>query len=134
MEFVGVGKRAGAIIIDAMVLFVVGYTMAMVTGETTTAGFNLQGGSAFVFFGIALAYYVVLEATLGGTPGKKALGIRVVKLDGTPLDWQASIVRNLLRFADGFFFYLVGAICVWTSTKKQRIGDMVAGTVVVRSG
>lgn len=133
MEFVGVGKRAVAIIIDTIVLFVVGYAVAMVTGETTTAGFNLQGGSAFLLFGIALAYYVVLETTLGGTLGKKALGIRVVKLDGSPLDWQASIVRNLLRFVDGFFFYLVGAICVWTSASKQRVGDRVAGTAVVCS-
>ncbi len=134
MEYVGVGKRAVAIIIDAIVLFVVGYVMAMVTGETTTGGFNLQGGSAFVFFGLGFAYYVVLEAMLGGTLGKKALGLRVVMLDGAPLDWQASIVRNLLRIVDGFFFYLVGAICVWTSQKKQRVGDRVAGTAVVRAG
>jgi uncharacterized RDD family membrane protein YckC len=60
--------------------------------------------------------------------------LKVVKLEGAgPIDMQAAIVRNVLRLVDGFLFYLIGAIAVWASEKKQRLGDRVAGTIVVRS-
>jgi uncharacterized RDD family membrane protein YckC len=49
------------------------------------------------------------------------------------MDWQASIIRNLLRIVDGFFFYLVGAIVVWVSKGRQRLGDMAAHTLVVKT-
>lgn len=75
-----------------------------------------------------------METMYGGTVGKLALGLKVVKEDGSPLDWQASIVRTLLRIIDGLFFYLIGAILVWTSPTNQRLGDKVAKTLVVRKG
>lgn len=131
MQTVGVGKRAVAVIIDAIILFVVAYVLAMFTGSTTEDGFQMNGAPAFLLFFISFAYYIVLEAVMGGTLGKKALGIKIVKQDGTPMDWQASIIRNLLRIIDGMFVYLVGAIVIWTSKNKQRLGDMVAHTVVV---
>jgi uncharacterized RDD family membrane protein YckC len=134
MEAVGVGRRAVAIIIDSILLSIVGYALAAMTGRTTSEGFNLEGAPAFLFFAIAFAYYVVMEKTSGGTLGKKAMGLKVVKQDGAALDWQASIVRNLLRIVDGLFFYLVGAIVVWVSKSRQRLGDMAAHTVVVRAG
>ena len=88
----------------------------------------------FILLAIAMAYYIVLEAQSGATLGKRIVGLKVVKAEGGgPIDWQASIVRNLLRLVDGFFFYLVGAIIVWTSDKKQRLGDKVAATVIVRT-
>jgi uncharacterized RDD family membrane protein YckC len=62
-----------------------------------------------------------------------AMSLKVVKQDGSALDWQASIVRNVLRIIDGIFFYLVGAIVVWVSKGKQRLGDMAAHTLVVRA-
>ncbi len=133
MEAVGVGRRAVAILIDMVLLFVVGYVIALATGATTAAGFSLQGGPAFLWFGIALAYYVVMEALSGATLGKRAMGLKVVKEGGEPLDWQASIVRNILRIIDGLFFYLVGAIAVWVSKRRQRLGDMAAHTLVVKA-
>jgi uncharacterized RDD family membrane protein YckC len=131
MEAVGVGRRAVAIIIDMIVLGIVGWIIAKFTGGTTSDGFEVTGAPAFLLFLIAMAYYVVMEVQWGGTLGKMALGLKVVKESGEKLDWQASIIRNLLRIVDGFFFYLVGAIIVWTSKKKQRLGDMVAHTLVV---
>ena len=134
MNYAGIGLRAVAVIIDTLLLFIVGYAIAMLTGGTTAGGFNLQGGSAFLWFGVVFSYYMLMEAQCGWTLGKRVLGLKVVKLDGGgPLDWQASIVRNLLRIVDGFIFYLVAAIAVATSDKKQRIGDRVAGTVVIRT-
>ena len=73
-----------------------------------------------------------MEATQGATLGKMALGLRVVKTDGSPITWTDSIIRNLLRIIDGLFIYLVGAIFVWTSPLKQRLGDRAAHTVVVK--
>jgi uncharacterized RDD family membrane protein YckC len=132
MEAVGVGRRAVAILIDSVLLFVVAYLIALATGGTTQEGFHIQGAPAFLWFAIALAYYIVMEATSGATLGKKAMGIKVVKEGGEPLDWQASIVRNLMRIVDGFCFYLVAAITVWVSKRKQRLGDMAAHTLVVK--
>jgi uncharacterized RDD family membrane protein YckC len=133
MEAVGVGRRAVAILIDSILLFIVGYVIALATGATTTDGFNLQGGPAFIWFLLALAYYIVMEKTSGATLGKKAMGLKVMKESGEPLDWQAAIVRNIMRIIDGFVFYLVGAIAVWVSKKKQRLGDMAAKTLVVKA-
>jgi uncharacterized RDD family membrane protein YckC len=133
MEPVGVGRRAVAIIIDTILMGIVGYLLAMVTGSTTAGGFNLTGGPGLLFFLIVIAYYVVMEKTSGATLGKMAMKLKVVKQDGAALDWQASIVRNLLRIIDGLFFYLVGAIVVWVSKSKQRLGDMAAHTIVVRA-
>ena len=133
MEPVGVGRRAVAVIIDSILLGIVGYLVASVTGGTTTEGFQLSGGPALLVFLVAIAYYVVMEKTSGATLGKMAMKLKVVKQDGAPLDWQASVVRNVLRIIDGFFFYLVGAIVVWVSKSKQRLGDLAAHTIVVRA-
>lgn len=134
MEPVGVGRRAVAVIIDSILLGIVGYLISMVTGSTTADGFNLSGGPALLLFLIAMAYYAVMEKTSGATLGKMAMKLKVVKQDGSALDWQGAIVRNVLRIIDGFFFYLVGAIAVWMSKSKQRLGDMAAHTIVVRAG
>jgi uncharacterized RDD family membrane protein YckC len=134
MEYIGVGLRAVAAIIDTALLFVVGYLIALATGDTSKEGFLLQGVPFFIWLVIALVYYIVMEARSGATLGKRLIGLKVVKLEGgASLDWQASIVRNVLRLIDGLFFYLIGAIVVWTSDRKQRLGDKVAGTVVVRA-
>ena len=132
MEAVGVGRRAVAIIVDMILLGIIGWVLAMFTGMTTSEGFNLTGAPALLWFLVCLAYYVVMEVQWGGTIGKMALGMKVVKEDGSKLDWGASIIRNLLRIIDGFFFYLLGAIVVWVSKKRQRLGDMAAHTLVVR--
>jgi len=129
---VGVGRRAVAIIIDSVLLFIVGYAIAFATGQATSDGFNIHGAPAFLWLFIGLAYFIVMEATQGATLGKKAMGLKVVKQDGTKMDWQASIVRNIMRIIDGLFFYLVAAIAVWVSKSKQRLGDMAAHTLVVK--
>jgi uncharacterized RDD family membrane protein YckC len=134
MDPVGVGLRAVATLIDMIVLGIVGWAIAGATGATTPTGFNLVGGPAFLWFFTGLAYYVVLEANWGATLGKRAIGLRVVRLEGGGrIDWKASIIRNVLRVVDGLFFYLLGAIVVWASKKRQRLGDMAAGTIVVRA-
>ncbi|HYC35342.1 MAG TPA: RDD family protein [Usitatibacter sp.] len=133
MEPVGVFRRAVAVIIDTILLMIVAYALAAATGSTSDQGFNLQGAPALLLFLIFFGYYVVMEKTSGGTLGKKAMGLVVVKKDGEQMSWGAAIIRNLLRIIDGIAGYLVGAIAIWVSKDKQRLGDMAAGTLVVRA-
>lgn len=132
MQYVSVGWRALATVIDTILLAVVAYGMAWLSGTTTKAGFELHGGPFFLLILIILTYYIVLEGLLGATIGKLILGLRVVKLDGSAIDWRASVVRNLLRLVDGIIFYLLGAILIWASPQRQRLGDRLAGTTVIR--
>lgn len=85
------------------------------------------------FFVLEWFYPVLFEIYFeGATPGKKALGLRVVRDDGTPVDWTASVLRNLLRFADGLpFGYQVGLASIMMSKDFKRLGDLAAGTVVI---
>lgn len=70
----------------------------------------------------------------GQTPGKRWLKLRVIREDGRPITFWESSIRNLLRAFDMMpgMFYSIGLISVFSTTRDQRIGDMVAGTVVVR--
>ncbi|MDR2050037.1 MAG: RDD family protein [Treponema sp.] len=78
-------------------------------------------------------YYVLWEVFCRGqSPGKRFLGIRVIKNDGSPVDIGSSFVRNLLRFADGFLgLYFIVFITVITSKAFRRPGDWAAGTLVI---
>ncbi|HVF51346.1 MAG TPA: RDD family protein [Pyrinomonadaceae bacterium] len=81
------------------------------------------------------SYFALFETFWNGqTPGKRLLKLRVIREDGRPVTfWEAS-ARNLLRIFDmmPFPFYSVGLACVFVSQRDQRVGDFVAGTVVVR--
>ncbi len=125
IQYVGVGPRFLALLIDAIIIGVVGGILGVIFRNSP----GLSGGVTGL---LALAYFIVLEATQGATLGKMALGLRVTRTDGAPISWTESIIRNLLRIIDGLFVYLVGAILIWTSPLKQRLGDRVAKTIVVR--
>jgi uncharacterized RDD family membrane protein YckC len=125
LQYVGVGPRFLAILIDSIIIGVIAGILGAIFRDAPA----IYGG----FTGIlALAYFIILEATQGATLGKMVVGLRVVKIDGSPISWSESVIRNLLRIIDGIFFYLVGAIFVWTSPRKQRLGDRAASTVVIR--
>jgi uncharacterized RDD family membrane protein YckC len=69
----------------------------------------------------------------GQTPGKRYAGIRVIRDGGAPLDFQAACVRNLLGMADYLpVFYVLGAILILLTPRRQRLGDLAAGTLVIR--
>ncbi len=78
-------------------------------------------------------YYTILEGRYGQTLGKWFVKIKVVKEDtGAPINYTEAAIRTILRIIDGIIDYLIGAILIWTSTKKQRLGDRLAHTVVVQ--
>lgn len=140
LRYAGVGIRFIAQIIDGIVLGIVGAIIAFATGTTlplhtaTVFGVPMYTSSPIVsgLSVLPLLYFIIMEAAFGGTLGKLVLGLRVVALDGTSISWGQSIVRNLLRVIDILFGYLVGAIFIWSSPLRQRFGDMIARTVVVK--
>jgi len=88
-----------------------------------------------VLFLILAGYFAFFEwAWSGQTPGKRWLKLRVLREDGRPITFWEAAVRNLLRTMDMMPapFYSIGLISVFSTTRDQRVGDMVAGTVVVR--
>ena len=132
MAYVGVWPRALAVIIDAIIIGIIaGIINAITAGGSTDPGRIAVSGSISGI--LALIYFVVLEATMGATLGKRLLGLRVVKDDGSAIGWGGSIIRNILRIIDGLVFYLVGAIIIWNTQRRQRLGDILAHTVVVRA-
>lgn len=88
-----------------------------------------------VLFLVLTGYFAFFEWLWSGqTPGKRWLKLRVIREDGRPITFFEASVRNLLRSFDMMPapFYSIGLISVFASMRDQRIGDMVAGTVVVR--
>lgn len=133
-ELAGLGSRAAAQVVDVVVLFVLGYVIALATGGTTAGGFSLQGLPALVYVAASVGYFVVLEAEYGQTAGKRALGIRVVGESGPGIDYRASAIRNVLRIVDFVpGFYVLGAALILTTDDEQRVGDSVAETLVVEA-
>lgn len=137
-RYAGVGQRAMATIIDTVLMGLgyfaisaVGVALASATGSGRNLGDTVTYGAGCLVGGLWFAYFIVMEARSGATLGKKILGIRVVKEDGSPCGFGASLVRNTLRVIDGLFGYLLGAILIWVSDRNQRLGDRVANTVVV---
>jgi uncharacterized RDD family membrane protein YckC len=130
---VGVGMRLVAAIIDLVIYLIFAWLLAAATGGVTGSGFELTGAPALLSFLVVAAYFIGMEKMFGGTLGKLVLGLRVVTLDLRPISWSQSVTRNVLRIVDFLpFVYIVGAIAIWTSESHQRIGDRVAGSVVVR--
>src|SRR5688500_8237545 len=92
----------------------------------------------FVLFLIFAGYFILFEWLWDGqTPGKRLLKLRVIREDGRPVTLWEAIARNLLRIFDtfpGFFVpvYSIGLIAVFLSDRDQRVGDLFAGTVVIR--
>jgi uncharacterized RDD family membrane protein YckC len=120
---VGVPIRAVAIMLDFLAISALTYLLSRIGLGST--------GSLMLWPVLSIGYYTVYEALTGATLGKQLLGLCVVRLDGSPIGWRESLVRNVARVVDAFAFYLVAAVSVLTSPHAQRLGDRLAGTTVV---
>jgi uncharacterized RDD family membrane protein YckC len=101
--------------------------IAMAMGERVGKGFMSLGGFVVNWF-----YFVIHEVRRGSTPGKRQFGLRVVQSNGTPVGLGSSLLRNVLRFVDFLpFGYLFGVAACLSNRYFQRLGDLVADTVVV---
>jgi uncharacterized RDD family membrane protein YckC len=137
-------RRALAQILDAVVLAVPLIACGASVFLLDVAFEDLIGFSSgfmhvlFIFLGmlawvvLCLLGYSIMEGRWGVTPGKWAVGIRVLGTNLAPCGFGRAVVRNLLKFLDGFFNFMIGIMVVALSEKWQRIGDMAARTVVVR--
>jgi uncharacterized RDD family membrane protein YckC len=135
------GDRIVAVIIDTVLLLVVSifilipFWLGGFFRFSGSFGFGLFGPVTLLSWLLWFLYFTYFEATSGQTLGKMAMNIRVV--DETTLqhlDFARSLVRNILRIIDYLpFSYLIGFILIATNSKKQRIGDMAARSIVVRA-
>ena len=120
--------RARAWIVDAVIKMFVWFGVAVVFTLFGRSGSGLMFIAGFVMFWL---YPVVFEATRGATPGKKAVGLRVVHDNGTPVGWPAALIRSLVGFVDSLpVGYGFGLAATLIHPDFKRLGDMAAGTVV----
>jgi uncharacterized RDD family membrane protein YckC len=150
-ELAGPGSRFSAYVIDFMlnvllivvilvVAFLAGGLLALrsfVSSSQDTSSWGASWILAFlvlIIFLINWGYYVFFEGLWqGSTPGKKRVGIRVIRQDGLPIGFREAALRNLVRAADMLPppCYLLGGIVMYFDPLGRRLGDMLAGTYVV---
>lgn len=127
MPYQGVAIRFVAILADMIIIVII----ASIFSRAGAAG-------GLVSLAVFILYFALLEGHYGQTVGKMAVSIKVVReADGEPIDYSEAAVRAVLRFVDLIPYvvpYLLGAILIWSSDndKKQRLGDRIAHTVVVK--
>lgn len=133
LSLAGLGSRFIAMVADLLLKAVIIGLGAIVLaalggGGVATAVFIVF---AFVVFWIYDVLFEVLGA--GRTPGKRWTSLRVVGEGGAPVGLRESLLRNLLRLVDGpVSVYLAGPIAILLTARNQRLGDLVAGTLVLR--
>ena len=142
MPLAGIGSRFIAVLIDTLIWLAGLFVLAVVlwafrpalqaykslSYQWTVALFTL------IIFLLNWGYFTLFEAFGNGrTPGKRVARIRVIQRSGRPIGIFESMARNFVRYIDQIpFFYAVGVIAVFTTRLHQRLGDLAAGTLVVR--
>jgi len=142
MSLAGIGSRFIAVLIDTLIwgvaLLIVTFVLILVMPAIRAFGrLSAQWTVALYTFLIFLfnwGYFTLFEAFWNGqTPGKRVAKIRVIQRSGRAIGLFESMARNFIRYVDQFpFFYAVGVIAVFASKQHQRLGDLAAGTLVVR--
>lgn len=138
----GVGSRFVAFLIDTLLEGAVLAVLAIAGGVASAVIGGPGGGGAalvvalvaVVTFLVVFGYHVAFEVLARGrTPGKRAVGLRVVLASGQPVTFTASAVRNIVRLIDALpGLYLVGMVAILVSGRNQRLGDLAGATLVVR--
>ena len=141
LPLAGVGSRFIALAVDTLLqAFLIFVAVVVLVGSVLTlrsAGGTLQAiGPVFLVlfvFTLYWGYFALFEFFWSGrTPGKRVAGIRVIKDSGRPMNVYEALARNVLRAVDGLpGVYAVGVIVMLTNRENRRLGDYVAGTVVV---
>lgn len=136
----GIGSRFYAALIDTALLTLislVGYYVnrRFISELGDMVGNWLGAVGGVIVFALFWGYYMVSEVTTNGqTLGKRALGLRVIKEGGYPIGFADAAIRNLVRIVDFLpFFYGVGLLCMMVNRNWQRLGDLAAGTMVIKT-
>src|ERR671911_684436 len=125
-------RRVLAAIVD-LALVGAGTVLILFAADALTSDTgDVRGALSAVILGWALYYYFALESGDGQTVGKKLLRLRVVRADGRPAGMREIAVRTVRGVVDGGGGYIVGLIVMLaTGQRRQRLGDLAAGTIVV---
>jgi len=142
MPLAGIGSRFIALLVDYVIWFIgMGLVMWVfaffLPGITAFNRISAQWATALYLFLIFLfnwGYFTLFEAFWNGrTPGKRIARIRVIQRSGRAIGLFESMARNFIRYIDQIpFFYAVGAVAIFVTRDHQRLGDLAAGTLVVR--
>jgi len=142
MPLAGIGSRFIAVLIDTLIWFACLLALGLVFWAVQPAVEAFSALSSqwqvaiwtFVVFVLNWGYFTLFEAFWNGrTPGKRMARIRVIQRSGRPIGFLESLARNLVRYVDQIpFFYAVGVIVMFITRQHQRLGDLAAGTLVVR--
>jgi uncharacterized RDD family membrane protein YckC len=136
LPLAGPFSRMLALAVDLAVIAMLGAVVEKLIAPLALLGQDVAGAfQIVVYFAISILYGVVTEwVWRGQTVGKRLLGLRVVDARALRLEPSQIVVRNLMRVLDALpALYLVGGIASVTSRHRQRLGDLAAGTVVVRT-
>jgi uncharacterized RDD family membrane protein YckC len=122
-------RRVAAALVD-LIIVAAGAAVVLLAGNALTGDRSeVRGALGFVIIGWALYYFFATESGGGQTLGKRLMKLRVVRADGRPAGMGEIAVRTILRVVDN---YLVGLIVMLaTGERRQRVGDLAAGTIVV---
>ena len=143
MPLAGIGSRFIALLVDTLI-WIAGFLVVLVLlaiflpGIAAFSKISAEWVVALVIFIIFLAnwgYFTLFEAFWNGrTPGKRVARIRVIQRSGRAIGLFESMARNLVRYVDmqPFPLYAVGVIAIFSTRHHQRLGDLAAGTLVVR--
>ncbi|HME59584.1 MAG TPA: RDD family protein [Terracidiphilus sp.] len=143
MPLAGIGSRFIALLVDTLI-WIAGFLLLLALLAIFLPGIaefsNISAEWAFAIFLIIIfllfwGYFTLFEAFWNGrTPGKRAARIRVIQRSGRAIGLIESMTRNLVRYVDmqPFPFYAVGVIAIFATRQHQRLGDLAAGTLVVR--
>jgi len=142
MPLAGIGSRFIALLVDYLIWGVGVFLLFLVIVFLLPAVHTFNRISAqwaealviFIFFLLNWGYFTLFEAFWNGrTPGKRVARIRVIQRSGRSIGLLESMARNLVRYVDQLpFFYGVGVIAMFVTRQHQRLGDLAAGTLVVR--
>jgi uncharacterized RDD family membrane protein YckC len=148
-DIAGIGTRFLSALIDTVLITVLQVIVSLLlvlilrlsNAISADSGTGLPDLGAWVIAALGLVsflflwgYYIFFELLWNGaTPGKRALGLRVIRVDGTPITITESVIRNLVRLVDFLpAYYGIGVIVIFVNRQTRRLGDLAAGTVVVR--
>jgi len=132
-----VGDRILASLLD--LLFEGAYVIIALLIVTPAIPFAILIHSEVLLFMLIMSpiffYDLLFEIFMNGqSPGKKIMGVKIIKLDGNVPGIGDYLMRWCFRTIDSFFFYLVGIITIGINKKGQRLGDIVAGTTAIKLG
>ncbi len=141
-EVAGVGSRFVAMLLDTLwqVLATTLLVVVVVVIPGAAALFDdlsswVIAALVLLLFSLWTGYFLFFETRWNGqTPGKRSAGIRVIRDTGHPLDFRSALLRNVLRAVDSLpGMYAIGFVSVFFSPQYRRLGDYVAGTLVVKT-